>query len=248
MKDNKKSESKLFKSLKDEYPEYLREREVLNSDNLRILIPYALENKRLYIRKEIVQTLIALHEKVSGKKVTDQRSVVRALRNILADEANFSNSDDVFGGWTYLGPSALKGEKIAEFKRLKKTFHKPKNTSKYKVLKEIDAIDFGDETLYVWWHPETEELATIKKDKTWAMKIGMHTSRRADKRIEEYKTSIPYKPIIGLLVYCKKSRVLERTIHNNLTNRKRKIGEAGDEWFITNVSEIEEILKFNEII
>ena len=80
------------------------------------------------------------------------------------------------------------------------------------------------------------------------MKIGMHTSRRADKRIEEYKTSIPYKPIIGLLVYCKKSRVLERTIHNNLTNRKRKIGEAGDEWFITNVSEIEEILKFNEII
>ena len=248
MKDNKKSESKLFKSLKDEYPEYLREREVLNSDNLRILIPYALENKRLYIRKEIVQTLIALHEKVSGKKVTDQRSVVRALRNILADEANFSNSDDVFGGWTYLGPSALKGEKIAEFKRLKKTFHKPKNTSKYKVLKEIDAIDFGDETLYVWWHPETEELATIKKDKTWAMKIGMHTSRRADKRIEEYKTSIPYKPIIWLLVYCKKSRVLERTIHNNLTNRKRKIGEAGDEWFITNVSEIEEILKFNEII
>lgn len=248
MKDNKKSESKLFKSLKDEYPEYLREREVLNSDNLRILIPYALENKRLYIRKEIVQTLIALHEKVSGKKVTDQRSVVRALRNILADEANFSNSDDVFGGWTYLGPSALKGEKIVEFKRLKKTFHKPKNTSKYKVLKEIDAIDFGDETLYVWWHPETEELATIKKDKTWAMKIGMHTSRRADKRIEEYKTSIPYKPIIGLLVYCKKSRILERTIHNNLTNRKRKIGEAGDEWFITNVSEIEEILKFNEII
>ena len=86
-----------------------------------------------------------LCEKVSGKKVTDQRSVVRALRNILADEANFSNSDDVFG-WTYLGPSAL-NEKIAEFKRLKKTFHKPKNTSKYKVLKEIDAIDFGDETL-----------------------------------------------------------------------------------------------------
>ena len=126
MKDNKKSESKLFKSLKDEYPEYLREREVLNSDNLRILIPYALENKRLYIRKEIVQTLIALHEKVSGKKVTDQRSVVRALRNILADEANFSNSDDVFGGWTYLGPSALKGEKIAEFKRLKKLFTNPK--------------------------------------------------------------------------------------------------------------------------
>ena len=248
MKDDKKSESKLITALKKNYPEYLREREVLNSDNLRILIPYALENKRLYIRKEIVQTLIALHEKVSGKKVTDPRRVVGALKKILADETNFSNSKDVFGGWTYIGPSALKGEKIVELKRLKKTFHKPKNTSKYKVLKEIDAIDVGDETLYVWWHPETEELATIKKDKTWAMKIGMHTSRRADKRIEEYKTSIPYKPIIGLLVYCKKSRVLEKTIHNNLTNRKRKIGEAGDEWFITNVPEIEEILRFNEII
>ena len=248
MKDDKKSESKLITSLKRNYPEYLRKREVLNTDNLRILIPYALENKRLYIRKEIVQSLIALHEKISGNKVTDPRRVVGALKKILADETKFSNSDDVFGGWTYIGPSALKGKKIVELERFKKTFQKPKTSSKYKVLKEIDAIDVGDETLYVWWHPETEELATIKKSKTWAIKIGMHTSRRADKRIEEYKTSIPYKPIIGLLVYCKKSRVLERTIHNNLTNRKRKIGEAGDEWFITNVSEIEEILKFNEII
>ena len=45
MKDDKKSESKLITALKKNYPEYLREREVLNSDNLRILIPYALENK-----------------------------------------------------------------------------------------------------------------------------------------------------------------------------------------------------------
>jgi len=95
MKDDKKSESKLITSLKKNYPEYLREREALNSDNLRILIPYALENKRLYIRKEIVQTLIALHEKVSGKKVTDPRRVVGALKKILADETNFSNSKDV---------------------------------------------------------------------------------------------------------------------------------------------------------
>ena len=248
MKDGKKSESKLITSLKKNYPEYLRKREVLNTDNIKILIPYALENKRLYIRKEIVQSLIALHEKISGNKVTDPRRVVGALKKVLADESKFSNSKDVFGGWTYIGPSVLKGEKIVELKRFKETFQKPKPSSKYKVLKEIDAVDVGDETLYVWWHPETEELATIKKAKTWAMKIGMHTSRRADKRIEEYKTSIPYKPIIGLLVYCKKSRVLEKTIHNNLTNRKRKIGEAGDEWFITNVPEIEEILKFNEII
>ena len=248
MNEGEKSESKILKLLKKNYPEYLRKRDALNTDNLRILIPYALENKKLYIRKEIIQTVIALHEKVSGKKVADPQKVAGVLKKFLGDEKKFTNAEDVFGGWIYIGPSALKGKNIIELKRIKKTFNKPKTSFKYKVLKEIDAIDSGDETLYVWWHPETEELATIKKNKTWAMKIGMHSSRRADKRIDEYQTSIPYKPIIGLLVHCRKARVLEKTIHNNLTNRKRKINEVGDEWYLTNVAEIEEILKFNEII
>lgn len=249
MTEKKISKNKLIKLLKKDYPEYLSKKETLNSDNLRILIPYALESKKLYIRKDIVHIIIALHEKVSGKIVTDTHSkIALTLKGFLNDETKFRKSEKIFGGWTYLGPSALKGERIVDLKTSDKVFQKPKRSLKYKVLKEIEAKEIGNESMYVWWHPETEELALLKKEKIWAMKIGMHTSRSADKRIDEYKTSIPYRPTIGLLIYCKKARILERTVHNNLTNRKRKIGEVGNEWFITNVSEIEAILRFNELI
>ena len=249
MTEKKISKNKLIALLKKDYPEYLSQKETLNRDNLKILIPYALESKKLYVRKDIVQTIIALHEKISGKMITDTHSkVAQTLKDFLTDETKFSKSENIFGGWTYLGPSALKGESLVNLKTLKKAFQKPNRLLKYKVLKEVEAKESGDESMYVWWHPETEELAALKKEKTWAMKIGMHTSRNADKRIDEYKTSIPYKPIIGLIVYCKKSRILERTVHNNLTNRKRKIGEVGNEWYLTNVTEIEAILRFNELI
>ena len=249
MTEKKISKNKLIALLKKDYPEYLSKKETLNRDNLKILIPYALESKKLYIRKDIVQIIIALHEQVSEKIITDTHSkIASTLKGFLNDETKFRKSEKIHGGWTYLGPSALKGETLVDLKISDKVIQKPKRSLKYKVLKEVDATETGNESMYVWWHPETEELAALKKEKIWAMKIGMHTSRSADKRIDEYKTSIPYKPIIGLLIYCKKARIFERTVHNNLTNRKRKIGEVGNEWYLTNVGEIEEILRFNELI
>ena len=64
MTEKKISKNKLIKLLKKDYPEYLSKKETLNRDNLKVLIPYALESKKLYIRKDIVQIIIALHEQV----------------------------------------------------------------------------------------------------------------------------------------------------------------------------------------
>ena len=55
------------------------------------------------------------------------------------DETKFSKSEKIHGGWTYLGPSVLEGERIVDLKTLDKVLQKPKRSLKYKVLKEVEA-------------------------------------------------------------------------------------------------------------
>ena len=43
-------------------------------------------------------------------------------------------------------------------------------------------------------------------------------------------------------------KTLEDTMHQTLKNRGKHINEEGTEWFMTNVGEIVEILRFNHLI
>ena len=244
----KKMNDKDDKNLRDFYPPYLR-KEDFNSSNFRFLLPYVLENGKMYKRNECIKLLVAYHQKITGLKVNESTEQLgnRLKKLFSQNKENFKTARGVHGGWIYTGPSYSETSQTI-YEKVKNTLDTTLEVSTFTVQKVIEAISTGDETLYVWWHPESEKLAQLEGRTEWAMKIGIHQERNIENRIEDYKTSIPYRPIFGLLVHCKKAMILEKCIHNTLKNRQKLVGEMGQEWFMTSVSEIEEILKFNNII
>ena len=235
-------------NLGDFYPPYLRKKD-FNSSNFHFLLPYVLENGKMYKRNECIKLLVEYHEKITGLRVNQSTEKLghRLKKLFSKNKENFETAKGVHGGWIYTGPSYSKTSQIID-EKVKNTHDTTQKASTFTVQKVIEAISTGDETLYVWWHPESEKLAQLEGRNEWVMKIGIHLERNIENRIEDYKTSIPYRPIFGLLVHCKKAIILEKCIHATLRNRQKEVNEMGQEWFITSVSEIEEILKFNNLI
>lgn len=233
------------------YPTELRT-ENFSADNFRALLPYVLENEKVYRRSECIRLVVTLHEKITGIKVNQSiEQLGNKIKGVFARSKNlFQSSNNVHGGWMYVGPSYLGESPPIDEKNDDTTDTSGSNESSsfVTVRKTIEAISAGEQTLYVWWHPESEKLAELEGRTEWAMKIGFHSGRNVENRIEDYKTSIPYKPIFGLLVHCKKAINVEKTLHTVLRNRGKLIDEMGTEWFLTSVSEIEEILEFNHLI
>ena len=236
------------KDLKKDYPDYLK-KEDFNTSNFKFLLPYCFEYKEMLQRRDFVARSVEAHEKISEVKVNETiESIATKVKDVFREEKLFQSAEAVTVGYIYVGDSySAKSNEIFDRNRNKESFD-IKKTNKFQILKTIDAISVGDETLYAWWHPETERLAKFESRNEWAIKIGKHNSRKVENRIDDYKTPIPYRPIFGLVVFCKKSNPLEKALKMTLTNRAKKIGEVGDEWFFTSILEIEEILKFNKFI
>jgi hypothetical protein len=243
------------------YPKELRT-ENFSADNFRALLPYVLEDEKVYRRSECIRLAVTLHEKITGIKVNQSTEQLgNKIKKVFSQSKDlFQSSKYVHGGWMYVGPSYL-GEpqtigleiddttdtsgsnESSSFVTTRKTIE-PSLT----IRKTIEASSAGEQTLYVWWHPESEQLAKLEGRTEWAMKIGSHSGRNVENRIQDYKTSIPYKPILGLLVHCKKAITVEKILHTVLRNKGKRIDEMGSEWFLTSVSEIEDILEFNHFI
>ena len=234
--------------LKEIYPDYLKTEEFKLS-HFRFLLPYVLEKGKMYKRSDVIRKLVSAHEKISGLKVNKTiENLGNGLKKGFCQKDNLKQAEHSNGHWIYIGESNSGKFNVNDEQIINVELSPIKKTTPFEILKTIDALSLGDETLYVWWHPESERLAKLEGRNEWAMKIGKHNSRNVENRIEDYKTPIPYKPIFGLVVFCKEPYDLEKCVHLTLEHRNKKIGEVGNEWFITSVSEIEEILEFNHLI
>ena len=230
----------------DVYPSHFSNSDVLTADIIRHLCPYVFKKNQEGRRNSFLEDLIAYHTGLTRRELSQSKdSVARsAKRAIFHKESSFFVKLEGLGNYRYIGDSVGDGFKKPE------VVLEPKEKYSLDIIPDLElkATEAGKESLYVWWHRDSEELATLKNDTSWAMKIGKHNSPNVSARFESYKVAIPHKIRLGLVISCKNSSRLEKAVHRVLENRNQKIGEEGSEWFNTNVNEIVEILRFQYLI
>ncbi len=105
--------------------------------------------------------------------------------------------------------------------------------------------------LYAYYFPAYERLASLNGDSFWPIKIGQ-TDRYVSDRIASQSTAFPEKPILLFSINTEIPRILERAVHYILKTRGKNCNlendesvlKGGSEWFMTNPSELFEILDF----
>ena len=95
--------------------------------------------------------------------------------------------------------------------------------------------------MYLYFFDNDRRLAESEGRDRWECKIG-YTRRQLDKRLFEQglATTLARHPIVGLEILADHAQVLETRIQRVLNERKISDG-AGDEWFVTNPDEVEQI-------
>jgi DNA-binding XRE family transcriptional regulator len=106
-----------------------------------------------------------------------------------------------------------------------------------KEIKVLQTVGSGNESVYVYY------FESLKKDERWPCKIGF-AKNSVEKRIKQQSASMLEAPILGIVIKTKSGGALESFVHSKLKNKRIK--SFGDEWFLTNPKEVEEIaLKAN---
>ena len=229
----------------DVYPIHFSNSDKLSADILRHLCPYVFQKDQYDRRNGFVLDLIAYHTQLTLRELNQSvESVGRVAKTSLFNPGSlFFVKVEGYGNYRYIGDSV--GDGFTKFVKAPDMDEiKVQITADQKII----AKEGGRESLYVWWHKDSEELAKLKGNDSWAVKIGKHNSPNVYARFENYKVAIPHKIRLGLIISCKNCSRLEKAIHTVLENRGHKIGEEGSEWFNTNVKEILDVLRFQHLI
>ena len=105
------------------------------------------------------------------------------------------------------------------------------------------AVGDGDSFVYAYYNKNDRVLAEIAGEQKWEHKIGMTTQISVWDRIVQQKTTA-YFPIVALLIKTNNPQLIESQLHHHLSSFR--VGDTGDEWFMTNSEEIEN--HYNNII
>lgn len=117
-----------------------------------------------------------------------------------------------------------------------------KRSDKMKIFEA--EIGSGDESVYVYYFDVYRQLA-IKCNKIyWPCKIGMTTDNAYKRILDQERTVFPEIPKLAILIHTNDAHQLEKTIHSILNLWDKKIDSPGNEWYLTNDTEILNIMKF----
>lgn len=102
----------------------------------------------------------------------------------------------------------------------------------------------GSGSVYAYYFPCYKELADLKGDERWPIKIGMTSLGRASIRISDQQgTVMPEEPVVAYIRRTDTPLKLERLMQSVLFYRGQQIEDApGTEWFRTNPSEVRAIV------
>lgn len=109
-------------------------------------------------------------------------------------------------------------------------------------------IGDGEDYVYVYYNPNDKKLATFEGRDRWECKIGFSSTDPIQRIVDQgIKTSISQDPVIGLLIRTENGYYTEALLHKHLYQYKIRSDIVGDEWFMTNPNEIENIL-LNDVL
>lgn len=114
-----------------------------------------------------------------------------------------------------------------------------------KIEKEIGD---GNDYVYVYYNPNDKKLALLEGKNRWECKIGFSSTDPIERiRDQGIQTAISREPVVGLIVKTCNGYYTESLLHKRLYQYKILTENGGDEWFLTNPEEVENIL-VNDII
>ena len=101
----------------------------------------------------------------------------------------------------------------------------------------------GNESLYVYYYDTYKDFYLSKGQENYPCKIGMSKKENPlDRIIGQSLTAYPELPHIALVINCDDARKLEDMLHSVLNYKNKKMNNSpGNEWYMTNPIEIENI-------
>ena len=114
-------------------------------------------------------------------------------------------------------------------------------------LASTDFDGTGDQEVYAFTYPSLVEIATLKGEAVYPVKIGYSKSgyggavERIRSLITE-KAGFPEKPAVLLVFKTWDGRKIEAQVHRKLRAMGRKAESLGREWFRTSTAELRDLL------
>ncbi len=119
----------------------------------------------------------------------------------------------------------------------------------YLAVDELIERGVGSQELYALAFPSMRQLAAIKGESVFPMKIG-YSANEDDGALGRIRSLIleaaayPEKPSVMLIYRTWDGRKLESHVHKQLRQKQRNVGSAlGKEWYLTNPAELLEIIE-----
>ena len=185
-------------------------------------------------RKQLHDTVLE-HHLANGGKPPNQGEVP-LVKGIIRQLKLSDSIEQPYYGAYQIGASASVEDEEEDFETLE-----------VKPVYNIErTLGEGKELVYAYYYPSYRDLAELRNEPGWPIKIG-RTSSDLESRITSQvaTTGVPEVPTIALVFHTDHSRWLEQYLHGALGLRRKHLVEAGgQEWFLTSPNEIEELYSF----
>ena len=204
----------------------LRDKELNTLGDNRLIAAYSVDHLAWFVTKE--------YERVSGKTLTEveQRRLEPLVREVVEELTHEGLMEEVKPGW-WLGAAG------------------PDDLPTYEELlvprgaEEIITWGDGPQSVYAWYLPNDKELAELKGERTYAMKVG-RTTRHPQGRMRRYAST---RPKLGFHYRTHDATNWEKLLHAYFHIQGRHLPEGdGREWFRTSPEELETIVRRIECI
>ena len=196
------------------------------------------EQGRLYKRSEISETLRDEFVKLGGDHTTRKENVATVLKKWLRGSASpFQNPTR--GRYRFLGFDSAT-EQALDVDARGSAGSDVANGDVPIPEREIGA---GPCEVYAWCLPQYQATS----DARWPIKIGKAGSDGLRRRLRDFQENLPERPRYLLRLRCadeREARERESLLHAWFKSRGQKLNDLpGEEWFLTNPSEIEEAIR-----
>jgi hypothetical protein len=177
-------------------------------------------------RADLIDLVVTHHVANGGTPLTTNSVSVAKRALSLLESKGLASSAVAFGMWSISGERA---DPVAQASN---------------AAFSEEALD-SSEFLYVYYLPAYRDRAILEKSDEWPHKVGMTRTSVASRLASQVGTALPERPVVVLAIPVERAAALERAVHAVLELRGKRVTDApGNEWFVTNTSEILSILDF----
>lgn len=203
------------------------------ADLAPLLVP-----KTLFRRAELIAAVEDYHLSQGGlPSESSLTSQVKKALQVLQKNGSLEPSGG-YGTWRWL--------RRPETSQFSEVMQPELSDDESLALDAVEAEGEGQGSLYVYYFPAYKELADLREEPTWPVKVGRTAAGNAGIRVADQQgTAMPEKPVLAYVRKTSTPRKLETAVHAILFFRGRQIEDAaGHEWFNASPDEVRTIVNW----